>query len=110
MASRYGRSFLRRRNGGTAAQRAFGPGNVFDWNLYFCEGAEADSEFGLNPTGSGGSSGNKSYNGLAAWRTAVGSDANSTFHDPGFAVAVPGATRWASAGSRDSQVGSRASS
>ncbi|RYD66959.1 MAG: hypothetical protein EOP83_03840 [Verrucomicrobiaceae bacterium] len=78
--------------GGTAAQRAFGPGNVFDWNLYFCEGAEADIEFGLNPTGSGGSSGNKSYNGLAAWLTAVGSDANSTFHDPGFVVAVPSAT------------------
>jgi len=78
--------------GGTAAQRAFGPGNVFDWNLYFCDGAEADIEFGLNPTGSGGTAGNRSYNGLAAWRTAVGSDANSTFHDPGFAVAVPGAT------------------
>ncbi|HEY1123080.1 MAG TPA: right-handed parallel beta-helix repeat-containing protein [Haloferula sp.] len=74
--------------GGTAAQKAFGPGNVFDWNVYFCEGNEADIEFGLNPTGSS----NKSYNGLAAWRTAVGSDANSTFHDPGFAVAVPGAT------------------
>ena len=74
--------------GGTAAQKAFGPGNVFDWNIYFCEGDEADIEFGLNPTGSS----NKSYNGLAAWRTAVGSDANSTFHDPGFAVPVPGAT------------------
>jgi parallel beta-helix repeat protein len=78
--------------GGTAAQRAFGPSNVFDWNIYFCEGDEADIEFGLNPTGSGGNQGNKSYNGLAAWRTAIGSDANSTFHNPGFAVAVPSAT------------------
>ncbi|MEK7952891.1 right-handed parallel beta-helix repeat-containing protein [Luteolibacter soli] len=78
--------------GGTAAQRAFGPSNVFDWNIYFCEGNEADIEFGLNPTGSGSNQGNKSYNGLAAWRTAIGSDANSTFHDPGFVVAVPSAT------------------
>jgi parallel beta-helix repeat protein len=78
--------------GGTAAQRAFGPGNVFDWNIYFCEGAEADIEFGLNPTGSGGSQGNTSYHGLAAWRTAVGGDANSAFHNPGFVVAVPSAT------------------
>lgn len=78
--------------GGTAAQRAFGPSNVFDWNIYFCEGDEADIEFGLNPTGSGSNQGNQSYNGLAAWRTAVGSDANSTFHNPGFAVAVPSAT------------------
>ena len=77
--------------GGTAAQRAFGPGNVFDYNLYFCEGAEGEIEFGLNSTGSGGSSGNKSYYGLAAWRAAVGSDAKSDFHDPGFAVPVPGA-------------------
>lgn len=77
--------------GGTAAQRAFGPGNVFDYNLYFCEGAEGDIEFGLNLTGTGGSAGNVSYSGLAAWRAAVGSDAKSDFHDPGFAVPVPGA-------------------
>ncbi len=76
--------------GGTAAQRAFGPGNVFDDNLYFCEGNASDIEFGLNPTGSGGSSGNKSYYGLAAWQAAVGSDANSAFHDPGFSGGTPG--------------------
>ena len=79
--------------GGTATDRAFKATNVFDWNLYFCEGAEEDIEFGLNPTGSGGGdSGNMSYNGLAAWRTAVGSDANSVFLNPGFVVAVPSAT------------------
>jgi parallel beta-helix repeat protein len=78
--------------GGTAAQRAFGTGNVFDSNVYFCEGNEADIEFGLNPTGSGGSQGNKSYNGLAAWRVAVGSEANSAFNNPGFVVPVPSNT------------------
>jgi hypothetical protein len=78
--------------GGTAAQRAFGPGNVFDHNIYFCEGDETGIEFGLNPSGSGGDSGNKSYNGLAAWRTASGGDAQSAFHNPGFQVAVPGAS------------------
>ncbi len=78
--------------GGTAAQRAFGLGNVFDSNVYFCEGDAADIEFGLNPTGSGSSQGNKSYNGLAAWRTAVGSEAQSAFNNPGFVVPVPDAT------------------
>jgi parallel beta-helix repeat protein len=77
---------------GTAAQRAFGAGNVFDSNVYFCEGNEADIEFGLNPTGSGGSQGNKSYNGLAAWRTAIGGEANSAFNNPGFVVPVPSNT------------------
>ncbi|MCW1922157.1 right-handed parallel beta-helix repeat-containing protein [Luteolibacter arcticus] len=76
--------------GGTATERAFGPRNVFDYNLYFCGGNESGIEFGLNPTGNGADQGNKSYNGLAAWRTAVGSDANSVFSNPGFAVAVPG--------------------
>lgn len=75
--------------GGTAAQRAFPAGNVFDYNLYFCEGAVGDIEFGLNPTGLGGSQGNQSYNGLTAWRTAIGGEANSIFANPGFTVAVP---------------------
>ena len=75
--------------GGTAAQRAFGTGNVFEDNIYFCEGAESGIEFGLNPTGSGSNGGNKTYAGLAAWRAAVGSDSRSAFHDPGFVVAVP---------------------
>lgn len=78
--------------GGTAVQRAFPAGNVFDYNLYFCEGVVGDIEFGLNPTGSGGSQGNQSYNGLAAWRTAIGGDTNSIFANPGFTVAVPSAT------------------
>jgi hypothetical protein len=73
--------------GGTAAQRAFGPGNVFDYNVYFCEGNASDIEFGLNTGGSG--AGNKSLYGLSAWRAAVGSDGHSSFHDPGLAVAVP---------------------
>lgn len=78
--------------GGTAAKRAFDAAtNTFDYNLYYCTGNAGDIEFGLNPTGTGSSSGNKSYNGLAAWRTAVGGDANSIFGNPGFAVAAPGA-------------------
>ncbi|HRJ09496.1 MAG TPA: right-handed parallel beta-helix repeat-containing protein [Prosthecobacter sp.] len=78
--------------GGTAAQRAFPAGNVFDNNLYFVEGAESEAEFGLNPTGSGTSQGNQSYYGLAAWRTAVGGDAASAFHDPGFVTPAPSAS------------------
>ena len=78
--------------GGTAAQRAFGAGNVFNSNTYFCAGDEADIEFGLNPTGSGGSQGNKSYNGLAAWRTVIAGEANSAFDNPGFVVPVPSDT------------------
>jgi parallel beta-helix repeat protein len=78
--------------GGTATQRAFGLGNIFEDNIYYCEGAESGIEFGLNPTGAGGNAGNQSYAGLAAWRTAVGSDLRSSFHDPGFVVATPGAS------------------
>lgn len=78
--------------GGNAAKRAFPPGNVFDYNVYYCEGESNDIEFGLNPTGSGGNQGNKSYNGLPAWRAISGSDANSSFVNPSFAVAVPSAT------------------
>jgi Right handed beta helix region len=78
--------------GGTAAQRTFPAGNIFDYNSYFCEGAAGDIEFGLNPTGSGGSQGNKSYNGLAAWRAAIGGEASSAFRNPGFITAVPSGT------------------
>lgn len=70
--------------GGTAAQRAFSSTNVFDYNVYFWEGDEGDIEFGLNESGS-----NASFNGLAAWRGAVGGEVNSSFHDPEFVVAVP---------------------
>lgn len=77
--------------GGTAVQRAFGTGNVFEDNIYFCEGAESEIQFGLNLTGSGGNAGNITYTGLAAWCAAVGSDSRSSFHDPGFVVAVPSA-------------------
>lgn len=78
--------------GGSASKRAFPGGNVFDYNLYFCEGVVSDVEFGLNPSGSGGSQGNQSYYGLAAWRTAIGGEANSIFANPGFTVAVPSAS------------------
>ena len=71
--------------GGNATKRAFPPGNVFDYNIYFCEGDADGIEFGLNPDGTG----NQSYSGLPAWRAAVGSDANSIFLNPGFATAVP---------------------
>lgn len=76
--------------GGTAAQRTFGPGNVFDYNVYFCEGNAPDIEFGLN-TGGGSGAGNKSLYGLSAWRAAVGSDDHSSFHDPGLVAAMPDA-------------------
>jgi hypothetical protein len=76
-------------SGGTAAQRAFPSGNVFNYNLYFCEGVVGDIEFGLNPTGNGGNEGNNSYNGLTAWRAVIGGDTNSMFANPGFTVAVP---------------------
>jgi hypothetical protein len=78
--------------GGTAAQRAFGAGNTFDFNVYFCDGNPGDLEFGLNPDGTGADQGNRTYSGLTAWQAAVGGDAHSTFHDPGFAGGFPGAT------------------
>lgn len=71
--------------GGTALKRSFPAGNVFDYNVYYFNGAAVNAEFGLNPAGS-----NQSYYGLAAWQTAVGGEANSAFHDPGFATAIPG--------------------
>jgi hypothetical protein len=76
--------------GGTAAQRAFPSGNVFDYNVYFASGNPdtGDIEFGLNPTGSG----NQSYYGLAAWQAVIGGEGNSAFHDPGFVSGTPGAT------------------
>ncbi len=83
--------------GGTAAKRTFDTTtNTFDYNLYYCEGDAADIEFGLNPTGNGSDAGNKSYYGLAAWRTITGSDAHSSFGDPGFTLATPNATPTAS--------------
>jgi hypothetical protein len=73
--------------GGTAAQRAFDTNsNRFDNNLYYCEGDAADREFGLNATGRGRDAGNKSYNGLAAWRAITRSDANSKFGKPDFSL------------------------
>jgi hypothetical protein len=78
--------------GGTSAKRAFPSGNVFDYNLYFCSGDADDIAFGLNPTGRGGNQGNKTLNGLAAWRTAVGGDTQSIFANPGFVIAAPTVT------------------
>lgn len=75
--------------GGTSAQRAFPAGNVFDYNLYFHEGPAAAIEFGLNPTGKGADQGNRSYTGLAAWRTAVGGELHSIFANPGFTISIP---------------------
>ncbi|MDP4623846.1 MAG: right-handed parallel beta-helix repeat-containing protein [Akkermansiaceae bacterium] len=75
--------------GGKTAQRAFPAGNVFASNLYFCEDGEDDIEFGLNPDGTGKDKGNRSYNGLAAWRKAVGGEVESVFADPGLRVPVP---------------------
>ncbi|QJE96748.1 right-handed parallel beta-helix repeat-containing protein [Luteolibacter luteus] len=75
--------------GGTASQRVFGQGNVFEDNIYFCQGAESEIQFGLNLTGEGPDAGNTAYTGLTAWRAAVGSDSRSSFHDPEFVVAAP---------------------
>ncbi|MCP5559866.1 MAG: DUF5123 domain-containing protein [Verrucomicrobiaceae bacterium] len=71
--------------GGTALQRSFPAGNVFDYNVYYFDGVAGDAEFGLNPAGS-----NQSYYGLDEWQTAVGGEANSAFNNPGFATAIPG--------------------
>ncbi|MCB1225817.1 MAG: right-handed parallel beta-helix repeat-containing protein [Verrucomicrobiales bacterium] len=73
--------------GGTAAQRAFPGGNVFDYNLYYNSG-DSYLEFGLNPDGTG----NQSYRNLAQWRAAVGGETNSLAANPGFVTPTPGAT------------------
>ena len=68
-------------------KKAFPPGNVFDYNVYYFSGNAGDAEFGLNPTGSS----NQSYYGLPAWRTAIGGEANSAFNIPGFVTSTPSA-------------------
>jgi hypothetical protein len=76
--------------GGSPEQRAFGAGNTFDYNIYFCSSSPGELEFGLNPDGTGANQGNRSYAGLAEWQAAIGGDTHSAFHEPGFAGGSPG--------------------
>ncbi len=75
--------------GATPVQKQLGPGNVFDWQLYFCTVGSA-TNLGFSLTAGGG--GYQVFTTLAAWRTAIGGDAASTFVNPGFVVALPGDT------------------
>lgn len=73
-------------SGASAAQKQLGAGNVFDYNLYFCAtGSATATEFSLTANGAG----YQILTTLAAWRTAIGGDTQSTFGNPGFVVAAP---------------------
>lgn len=79
---------------GTATQKKFDIAtNIFDYNIYYTTGNAEDLTFGLNLTGSE----NASFEGLPAWRTALGGGAtgdgaHSLFINPGFITLTPSAT------------------
>lgn len=72
--------------GATSAQKQLGPGNVFDYQLYFCaSGSATNMAFSL--TAGGGAY--QVFSTLAAWRTAIGGEANTTFANPAFVTPNP---------------------
>ena len=76
------------------AQKEFGTGNVFAYNLYYTVGGStADAGFEMFAGGS-----MKHYDGIVAWQRSnkVGGDAGSTFANPKFVGGVPSTVATAS--------------
>jgi hypothetical protein len=70
------------------AQKEFGTGNVFAYNLYYANGAStSDIAFEIYSAGDF-----RSYSSVSAWQNSgkVGGDAGSSFANPKFATSTPG--------------------